>query len=401
VLGFPCACREIVRQALAWLLAACGRTASPSDSAYCQARGRLSLTWLQEIQGLIAAKLQAACRPEHHWFGRQVFLVDGATASMPDTPANQAVFPQIRRQKPGCGFPLVRLVAAFSLATGAMLELAWDAFRVAERTLFHRLWERFPPGAVVVADRGFCGLADFWLLAQRGVDCVMRRTGRRSVGVLLVRQINPHDRWVLWRKARQPVRWLDRAAWDAIPAALLVREIRVVVEIPGFRTNILTIATTLLDEQKYPTAAFADLYRRRWLAELFLRDIKITTGMDALTCKSPAMVEKEITMHVIVYNLLRALMFQAAVEHDVDPFRLSFKGAVATVVQWTPLVHHPIEVAAVLAQLRRILAADQLPHRPNRVEPRARKRRPKNYQLLNRPRCEFHEIIHRNKYRKA
>jgi len=401
VICFPCACREVVRKALAWLWLDQGKVASDSDSAYCQARARLSQPWLQEIGRLVVEKLQAQSRPPHHWHQRRVIVIDGSAVSMPDTPENQQAYPQSSRQKPGCGFPIARLVAAFSLATGAMMEIVWDKLAVGERTLFHRLWERFQPGDVVLADCGFCGYADFWVLRQRGVDCVMRNHPRRSKGVKLIKQLSKNDRLVLWLKTKTWIKWLDWKSWKAMPETMTVREIRVVIDIPGFRTEKMTLVTTLLDEKEYLGRDFADLYRRRWLAELFLRDIKITLGMDVLHCKTPAMVDKEIHMHVIVYNLIRALMFQAAVENGLDPFRLSFKGAMDTIKQWEPVLKVCEEPEEVVALILKLLAADKLPHRPNRTEPRALKRRKKNYQLLNRPRHLFQEIRHRNKYKKC
>ncbi len=321
---------------------------------------------------------------------------------MPDTPENQAIYPQSSRQRPACGFPVMRVVAIFSLATGVLLALAKGALRVHERTLFRSLWDRLDPGDVVLADRGFCGYADFYCLAHRGVDCVMRKNARRSVGATPGRRLGKGDRLVHWHKTGRCPKWLDPADWKAMPSRLTVREIHFVVHIPGFRTQAITVSTTLLDPEAYPTDAFIELYRRRWMAELFLRDIKTTLGMDILTCKTPAMIHKELLMYLIAYNLVRALMLEASLRHAVPVHRISFKGTLSTVREWAPVL------AAASRKRRRglvdlliaILARDPIPHRPNRVEPRARKRRPKNYQLLNKPRHEFREVMHRNKYRK-
>ena len=190
-----------------------------------------------------------------------------------------------------------------------------------------------------------------------------------------------------------------------MPDTLRLREIKVRVLIPGFRTKSIVIVTTLLDHVLFPAEAFADLYRRRWAAELYLRDIKTTMGMDILSCKSPQMVEKELTMYIIAYNLVRAIMMEAASAHDVPIEKISFKGTVSTVRQWAPVM-----AGAQLAENERndlyrkmlyYIAKDKLPHRPNRVEPRAIKRRPKSYQYLTKPRKEFKEIPHRARYKKA
>lgn len=321
---------------------------------------------------------------------------------MPDTAENQAVYPQSERQKPGCGFPVMRIVAFFSLATGALLALAKDALGVHERTLFRGLWDHLERGDVVLADRGFCSYADYWCLAQRGVDCVMRKNGRRSAGATPGRRLGKGDRLVHWHKTGRRPKWLDPAAWDAMGDQLTVREVHFVIDIPGFRTEAVTVSTTLLDPRAYPTDALVELHRRRWMAELFLRDIKTTLGIDILTCKSPALVHKELLMYLIAHNLVRALMLEASLRHGVPVHRISFGGTLSTVRAWSPILAGASRrrTRELTDHLIAILARDLLPYRPNRVEPRARKRRPKNYQLLNEPRQHFREVRHRNKYKK-
>jgi hypothetical protein len=389
---------------MAWLWVAAGRIISPNASAYCQARKRLPASWLDSIRRQVADRIEGEVKQQHLWHGRNVIVIDGSGISMPDTAENQKAYPQSKRQKPGCGFPVARLVAAFSLVTGAMLEMAWGALGVGERTLLHRIWDRFRAGDVALADRGFCGYADFWVLMQRGIDCVMRKNASRSKGVLHFRRLGKQDRIVLWIKTKVWVKWMDKGAWAAMPETLAVREIAFAVDVPGFRTKTITVATTLLDEKAYPKEAFADLYRRRWLAELFLRDIKISMGMDVLRCRTPEMVDKEIRMHLIAYNLIRGLMFQAAITHGVPPFRISFKGTTSTLRQWMPfaaLVVGETEAKAMLCIIIQCSARDLVPDRPNRIEPRALKRRKKNYQLLNKHRSEFKEIAHRSRYKRS
>jgi len=336
--------------------------------------------------------------------GRPVRVVDGSSCSMPDTPRNQARYPQSRRQKPGCGFPIMRFVALFSLATGALLGTAMGPLSDDERTLWRRFWDVFKRGDIALADRGFCSFADYCLLLERGVDSVMRLHARRSKGVRRLKRLAKGDWLVQW--SRTPIRpkWMDPALWDKLPDTLRVRHVKLCVTIPGFRTKTLTIATTLLDATAYPAETLADLYRRRWSIELFLRDIKITMGMDVLRCKSPALIHKEFTMHLIAYNLVRALMLESAQHHGKDLSRLSLAGAVAAVRQWAPSfmpLRSHLQRRIQLDTLLRCLANDTVPRRPNRVEPRARKRRPKNYQVLNQPRRLFKEIQHRNTYTKC
>ena len=395
-------CRAAVRKFLAWLAVHDGVAASPNTAAYCKARGRLSEALLARRLRRVTRRVEARAAGEGLWCGRRVKVADGSGLSMADTAENQAVYPQSSRQKPGCGFPAMRIVALFSLATGTLLALAKDRLRVHERTLFRRLWNHLEPGDVVLADRGFCGYADYCCLAERGVECVMRKNGRRSVGATPGRRLGKGDRLIHWHKTGRCPKWLDRQAWHAMPDRLTVREVHFVVDIHGFRTEAITVSTTLLDPQAYPTDAFIELYRRRWMAELFLRDIKTTLGMDILSCKTPDMVHKELLIYLIAYNLVRALMLEASLRHGVPVHRISFKGTLSTVREWAPILAaaSPKRRQGLVDRLIAILARDPLPNRPNRVEPRARKRRPKNYQLLNKPRREFKEIIHRSKYRK-
>ena len=395
------ACRGTLRQFLGWL-ATQGQTASPRTTGYCKARARLRPADLDDVHHRLGRDVRAAHLARGLWYGRPVKVVDGSGLSMPDTPRNQACYPQAQGAKPGCSFPVMRVVALFCLGTGVLLSLAKGALNVSERALFRSLWGLLEAGDVVLADRGFCGYAEFYFLAQRGVDCVMRNHQRRTVGKTLLRVLGPGDRLILWHKSSCPV-WPSRAVWATVPDTLTIRELDFQVAVKGFRVESITVVTTLLEPTAFPTEAFADLYRRRWRAELFLRDIKITMGMDILRCKTPEMVHKELTMHLIAYNLVRLTMLEAARAHAVPWERISFKGTLATLRPWAPLflAAGPRTRRALWTRLLGYLAADQLPDRPNRVEPRARKRRPKNYQLLNKPRHLFQEIPHRNKYAKV
>jgi hypothetical protein len=324
---------------------------------------------------------------------------------MSDTPENQEIYPQPSRQKKGCGFPIMRITALFSLATGAMLAVAKGNLHVSERELFRRLWKHLKPKDVILGDRGFCGFAEFYLLLQRGVDCVMRNHQRRTKGITEIKRLGKDDRLIEWHKMAPNPKWFSKKRWAALPERLLVREIRVQVEIKGFRTKNLILVTTLLDPKAFPKETFAELYRKRWQAELYLRDIKTTMGMNILRCKTPAMVEKELAMHVIAYNLVRALMIESAQTHHIPYERLSFKGSISTVRQWAPTLAlptlSPSKRSDLYAQMLFYIAKDQLPYRPNRVEPRAIKRRPSGYQFLMQPRHLFKEIPHRRKYKKA
>lgn len=298
----------------------------------------------------------------------------------------------------------MRLAVVFSLATGAILALAKGALSRGERTLFRVLWDCLEPADVVLADCGFTSYADIFLLAQRGVDCVMRNHQRRKTGVEFVKRLGKGDRIIRWIKTHKRPDWMDLESWLAMPQKFTLRQVAFRVQARGLRTQTITVVTTLLDPKRFPTRAFADLYRRRWMAELFLRDIKTSLGMDILRCQTPAMIHKELQMYVIAYNLIRALMFQAAAKHGMDPFRISFKGTLATLRAWAPVMawadlgHQALQ--AMTQQLLDYLAADPVPFRPDRSEPRAKKRRPKQYALLTKPRRLFQEPHHRSQYKK-
>lgn len=401
------ACRETLRKFLAWLALEKNKSASPRTAAYCKARKRLRLEDVEDVHHHVVRNIEGRANAKDWWCGRPVKVIDGSSVSMPDTPANQDKYPQPKTQQPGCGFPVMRIVAVFSLATGVLLDLAKGPLSVHERPLFRKLWDRFEPGDVALADCGFCSYADFFYLRERGVDSVMRNHQRRKKGLTPLKRLGKNDRLVAWHKTKvhQRPKWVSKARWEAMPERLTVRELTVHVDVPGFRTNTILIVTTLLDPKAFPPRALAQLYRRRWAVELYLRHIKTTMGMDVLRCKSPDMIEKELWMHLIAYNLIRALMLDAATAYAVHLERLSLKGTIATIRQWAPTLAKPQsepEGPAALYQLMLYyIAADPVPNRPDRTEPRARKRRPKNYQLLNKPRRLFRESQHRNRYQKS
>ncbi|MBW2675638.1 MAG: IS4 family transposase [Deltaproteobacteria bacterium] len=402
VLSADRACRETLRKFLG-RLALEGKSASARTAGYCKARQRLRQADLDETHARLAGKIRSVHLRRGLWRGRAVKVVDGSGLSMPDTPENQKRYPQPKGAKPGCSFPVMRVTALFCLATGVLVGLAKDSLAVGERTLFRTLWTLLETGDVILADRGLCGFAEFYFLMRRGVDCVMRAHQRRTVGKTRLKRLGRGDWLVVWHKSKPGPKWPDKATWRTLPDAMTVREITFGVPVKSFRTRVITIATTLLDSDAFPADAFADLYRRRWQAELFLRDIKTTMGMDILRCKTPAMIEKELTVHTIGYNLIRLTMLEAASAHDTPVERVSFKGTLATLRQWAPILaaSRRRTRTALWGQLLHCLADDRLPHRPNRTEPRAVKRRPKNYQRLTRPRHQFKECPHRNHYKKV
>ena len=405
VLSQDGSCRETLRGFQAWVSAETGKTTSAKTTAYCKARARLPIAGLKKVSAQIVEKLSMAETPADRWCGRKIKVVDGSSVSMPDTQENQLAWPQPQKSALGCGFPVMRLAAIFSLTSGALISIACGSLHVHERNLLRKIWKHLSPGDVVLADRSFCGYADFFTLAGRGVDSVMRKHQRRGSGSVVLRKLGGNDRLVEWFKTGARPGWLSKKQWAQIPATLIVREITVAVAVKGFRTRSVSIATTLTDHIAFPADAFAELYFRRWRVELYLKDIKASLGMDILRCKTPKMVEKELWMHVIAYNLIRVTIQSAAAVSGVPIERLSFRGTLAALRQWAPVL-----AGNTISNKRRrelfftmldYIARDSVPDRPGRTEPRAKKRRGKNYQLLTRPRNIFREIPHRSKYGRA
>ncbi len=398
-------CREAVRGALGWLCFSGAGAASPSTSAYCQARARMSEGWLTAISQRLIKQLESRTPEAWLWRGHPVKLVDGSSVSMPDTPANQARWPQPSRQRAGCGFPVARVLGVFSLATGALLALIHGSLHDHERTMFRRLFDQvFRPGDVALGDRGFCGFAEYHELTRRGVHCVMRRHARLQEGAGLrnLKRLGRGDVLMEWRRSNVASAGYTKEQWKALAETLTIRQITVRFEDKGFRTKTVAILTTLLDEKAYPAEAFAALYRRRWQVELDLRDIKTTLGMDVLRCKTPAMIQKELVIYHILYNTIRGILSEAAVAHGTAPERLSFKGTVSAARQWAGVIAHAgtdEETARLHNEFLRLVARDRVPLRPGRAEPRATKRRPKQYSFLTHPRRDYKEIPHRNRYR--
>src|SRR5579884_86512 len=312
---------------------------------------------------------------------------------MPDTPQNQAAYPQPVAQKPGLGFPLARIAAVFSLACGAVLDVGICRYAgkgQSELGLLHTLWDLFRAGDVLLADRYLCAWTEMVMLKQRGVDCVCRLNSNRTADFRRGQRLGPDDHLVQWAKPTKP-RSMDRKTYKALPDFLLVRECRVRVELSGFRVRIFIVVTTLLDADAITKDDLATLYRARWNAELDLRSLKETLPMDVLRCKTPELVRKELWTHILAYNLIRTIMTQAASTHGIEPRSISFKGTVQTLQAFQPVISLLGEEDAafrqtVYEQLLRAIATHRVADRPDRYEPRRRKRRPKPYDRLLKPR---------------
>lgn len=346
--------------------------------AYCRARQRLPLSMITALAQHSGELLSAAARPEWLWRGRPVKLVDGTGISMPDTADNQIRYPQPGSQAPGVGFPVARVVGVLCLATGALLDAAVGPLEGkghSEWDLFRGLLDVFERGDLMLADALY---ANYFLVAQLqelGVDVLFEQHGSRNTDFRRGRRLGPRDHVVEWKKPRQRPKWMTPQAYAAAPETVAMREIAI---------DGRVLVTTLCDAQQVHKRELADLYARRWHVELDLRNIKTTMGMDVLRCKTPEMVDKELWVGLLAYNLIRLMMAQAAAESGVHPRQLSFKHTVQMWNQW--LTYSAGRSQSPPRELFRLIAQRRVGHRPGRAEPRACKRRPKSSKWLKVPR---------------
>jgi hypothetical protein len=294
----------------------------------------------------------------------------------------------------------MKLVALFSLATGAAHALVTGTLHGAEQALFPRLWSTLIRGFdLLLGDRAFGSFAMFCALRQCGLHGVFRLHQRRKIDWRKGKRLGKFDRLVTWNKPPKLSWWRPEPAPDSI----MIRLLKVCVPIAGFRTRVLFVSTTLLDAKRFPAHTLAELYRCRWQVELYFRYIKTAMHMDVLRCLTPEMIRRELHMHMIAYNLIRGLMLQSALTYDMPLCRISFKGTCDTLRQWAPHLAATAAIPALYGRLIRsmlqIIAADLVPLRPNRSEPRAVKRRPKNYRRLTKPRHLVGNLPHRNRGR--
>lgn len=390
ILGADGSCRCTVARVLAWLVSRGERPCSPKNDPYCQARDRLPESLFPRLVRETGRDLHDRCRDAWRWKGRRVKLVDGTRVSMPDTAANQAAYPQPSSQRPGLGFPLARVVVVFSLACGTVLDAALGRYRgkqQGENSLLRTLDNALEEGDVLLADRYYSGWFDLAWWRQRGVDVLTRLHQRRRCDLRRGRRLGPNDHRLVLAKPQRPD-WMDEATYQGLPERMELRELRVRIATRGFRTKNVVVVTTLLDAAVYRATDVATLYRLRWPAELDRRALKVTLGLDVLRCKSPAMVRKELWAHLLAYNVIRGVMAQAADEQGCDPRQLSFKGALQALTTFAErlLEAEGERYEELSAWLLLTIGASLVGDRPDRVEPRATKRRPKPYPPLTKPR---------------
>lgn len=384
-------CRDAVARLAAWRVAKGMAPCSAETGGYCIARSHLPEAACRQLVRQTGRDLEDEAPPEWLWHGRRVRVVDGSTVTMADTPENQAEYPQLKSQKPGCGFPIARIVVVFSLAVGTALEAAIGPYagkQTGENSMFRLLGDCLSERDVVLADRYFSGWFDVALLQRRGVEAVVHKHQLRATDFRTGERLGKDDQIVRWNKPARP-KWMTRDQYKSLPGQLVLREVRVRVKQKGFRTKSLVVVTTLVDATEYSSDELATLYRRRWQAELNLRSLKAVLQMDQLRCKTPHRVRNEFSMHLLGYNLIRRAMAISALRAEVAPWQVSFKGTLQTLNQFLPLLGSSMPVAAGCDALFDGIAAHTVGNRPDRYEPRLVKRRPKKYKHLREPRANY------------
>jgi hypothetical protein len=390
--------REVVRQIQALFQLHGGPSVSEEDGAYCRAKARLPL---DEFPKALRATAQAADKlapPVTRLQSRPVKVADGSTLTAPDTPKNRQAYPPVQAPEPN--FPMLRVMVLFSLASGAILSLASGDLRTAELPMLYQMFSRLVPNDILMGDRGFGNFVLLALLAhfKPGVDFI-GRSARHTDGRRRLQRLGRQDWLVVWKKGSNPSLWLPKLLWLALPKELTVRIVRGRCHVKGFRVRQVTLVTTLLDADRYPAQEILQAYLRRWRLEMCLDDLKTTLQMEMLRSRTPQMLHKEIYAHLIAHNLLRCTMAQAASQHQVCLERISFKGTLDALRQFTQAMSQARtqkKRSELWAKLLETLARDLLPQRPERREPRAVKRVKNKYPRLSRPRHVFKDRPKRN-----
>jgi Transposase DDE domain len=396
VLSQDHSCRAAVARLIAHRVSRGQRACSAETGAYCQARKRLPEEFYADVARKAGQSLDNSAKKEWLWKCRRVLTYDGSTVSMPDTAENQQAYPQPPQQSLGVGFPLARIAAFFSLSCGAVLDLAICSYSGkghSELGMLRRLWEILLPGDILLADRYMCAWHEIYLLKQRGIDTVTRVHHCRRVDFRRGKRFGKDDHLVEWRRPGR-IRSIDWQTLKLLPERLTIRETRVRIQQPGFRCRSMIVVSTLLDAEAVTSSDLAELYRARWNAELDLRSLKQTMQMDILRCKRPELVRKEIWTHILAYNLIRTIIAQAANKHHIEPRTISFKGAIQTLEAFQPLIATQGDCSSthrqsLYGQLLDAVATHRVADRPDRFEPRQRKRRQKKYDRMMKPRNQL------------
>jgi hypothetical protein len=373
-----------------------------TGSAYCTARGRLPLAALQTLLSRCTTKMAECVRDTGLWLGHRLFLLDGSGFSMPDTPELQEHFGQPGGQATGCGFPTAHWLALVHFGSGLFQKVITAALRTHDLNGVAQLHPEMEAGDVVLGDRAFGSYGHVALLILRGLNGIFRAhqklivdftPGRPHVAPgggksshhkgkprsKWIENLGPLDQIVEWLRPVETPAWMSAEAWAALPDTLRVRELRYTIARPGFRVRTVTLVTTLLDPLRYPKEKLAEAYGLRWTIETCLAHLKTTMRMDVLRCQTVRGIQKELTMFLLAYNLVRMAVLEAARRQGVPPERISFVDA----LRWLATARSGDEMPELVVN----------PARPGRVEPRVRKRRAKEFPVMKKPRAVLQQEL--------
>lgn len=387
VLSEDHSCRDAVSRIIAHRAANGITVCSPNTASYCNARSRIGTAVFSTLARRTAQELQTSIDDQWRWNDRSVYIFDGSSVSMPDTPENQQEYPQPPQPAKGLSFPLARIGVLLSLATGACHDLKIASYQgkgTGETNLFRQMYDTLQSGDVVLADALFDDYFIACELRNRNVDLVARaqyvRVGSRTA------QIRPDGDILVWERPQKP-RGMTGEQYRSYPKNLTMRQVTVDARDKNNRAKQFKVVTTILDPL-IDGKQIGDLYERRWDGEVDIRSIKTTMQMEILRCKTPEMVRKEIWTHLLAYNLLRTVMAVAANEHGTEPRKLSYKGAKQALTAFAPKIEaaRPEDRGLLIAAMLTTIAYHRVGDRPGRWEPRARKRRPKRGNRLMQPR---------------
>jgi hypothetical protein len=382
-------CKEAVTRIFAERLEAQQDLNSINTGPYCKARQRLSLLWIIQEVRRIGMKLHEESKPKWSWKEFNVVLVDGTTVLKPDTVQNQQVYPQQSVQKEGLGFPIARVVGLISLSAGTITDYAIGPFQgkgTGETSLFSQLIDTLQPKDLLLADRYYSTYAILATLSSKGAAFVSQNHAQKKVNFKSGSHPKAKDHIVEWHKPKKKPVWMSKEDYSLLPGTLNVRE---------FSVSGIVYVTTLLESKKYPKKELAKLYKNRWKIELDFRTLKTDLKMDMLRCKTPEMVEKEIAIRFMAYNLIRGSLMAAADKHKQTPRYLSFKAATQLLkAVCAQFYNAPMSLMTTnYKHLLKALVSTLIGQRKRPPQPRAVKRRPKAYPVLTKPRSQACEAL--------
>jgi putative transposase len=393
--GKEASCQAAVARVVSYCELA-GLDSPTSDTGdYCRARAKLSEAALHEVSCEVASELEDSANEHWLWKGRHAKLIDGFTFTMPDTPENQAEYPQQKSQKPGVGQPIARAVAILSLATACVMDVAigpYSGKETGETALLRSMLKSLSKGDIAVLDRYYCSFMMIAMFLSQGTDVCARKHHLRHSDFRRGRRLGKHDHIIVWTRPARP-KWMDEETYAQIPERLELREIRYNIVVPGRRTRSIDVITTLTDPQEYTKEEIAQLYGFRWNSELDIRSIKESLNLGHVRSKSPEMVRRELWTTLLGYNLIRTTAAGAALLHKKQPRAIGFTSTCQYVLaSWMLMSCGQIEQAKVNDYCRTLLAQIaecEVANRPGRLEPRVVKRRPKPYKLMQKPRNQL------------